>query len=98
MKITKDEFKELYELYEEVNELYSEYKDYINEDLLNELLFPVIDWIEEKLGIKYDEDETPLLLAIEDNRRRKEDSWYYDERFLDLDLMYNVFIPLKCKE
>jgi hypothetical protein len=100
MKITKDEFKELVNLYDEVNDLFSEYRDYISENLLNELLFPVINWIEEKLGINYNEDEgeTPLLLAISHNNWKKENGMYYDERFLDLDLMYKVYIPLKYKE
>ena len=100
MKITKDEFKELVELYDEVNDLYVEYEDYINENLLSELLFPVIDWIEKKLDINanYDEGEDALLYTISHNYENKEKGRYYDERFLDLDLMYNVYIPLKCKE
>ena len=55
MKITKDEFKELVELYEECYPLFRQIHKALNDDT-------------------------------------------FDNKYRDLDLMYNVFIPLKCKE
>lgn len=54
MIMTKTEFKELYGLYVEAMDKYTEVSTYINEELADELIFPMFHWIEEKLGLDPD--------------------------------------------
>lgn len=51
MKITREEFKELVAVSTEVWKKFCEYGDYINENLLDELMFPYRTFIEKALGI-----------------------------------------------
>lgn len=52
MKITREEFKEFVQLYQEAWDKFKEYGNIIEENFLDELLFPAFSWMEEKLGIK----------------------------------------------
>lgn len=54
MIMTKNEFKELYRKYAEAMDKYTEVSTYINEGLADELIFPMFNWIEEKLGLDPD--------------------------------------------
>lgn len=51
MKITREEFKEYVSLYQEAWDDFNTYDDVINENCLDELLFPMFNWMDEKLGI-----------------------------------------------
>lgn len=57
MKISREEFKEYVEMYSDAWERYcGELGDMMNTDFLAELMFPLYDWMEEKLGLnKYSE-------------------------------------------
>ena len=54
MKLSREEFKELYALYDEAWSNFHEYGDIINENLLDELIFPLFNWVETRAGIKSD--------------------------------------------
>jgi hypothetical protein len=64
MTITRNEFKELVYLYKDAFEQFSELTEYYNEDLLNELMFPTLNWIERKLGLSIENQDFHVLLDL----------------------------------
>ena len=106
MIITRKEFKELAALYKQQYDLYEEMCEYLQEDKVEEMIFPFLDWIEAKIGLNtefFDGDIFHLIyskyecgVAID---------WEYDsngncyniEYTKDLDLIYDKYI-LKRKK
>lgn len=50
MKITREEFKELVKLYNDTYESVKEIEPYVSDKVIDKL-FPVLNWITERLGI-----------------------------------------------
>jgi hypothetical protein len=67
MKITREEFKEYVELYKEAWVQFNKYADIINENLLDELLFPALNWFGDKIGIKEDISNLNILVELTDD-------------------------------
>ena len=98
MKITRDEFKELVELYEELQDMCKEYEDIFNEVFLDELYFKTINWIEDKLEVGWTDEEDALLHVVNHNKDNKLNNRFYHEELLDLDFVYDELIPDKNKD
>lgn len=64
MTITRNEFKELVHLYQEAWNKSNEMIEYYNEEVVNEMMFPLFDWISEKLGIRINDGEFDLLTDL----------------------------------
>jgi predicted TPR repeat methyltransferase len=64
MTITRNEFKELVHLYKDAFEKFRGLSDYYNEDLLDKLLFPTLNWMEEKLGLSIEDQDFHVLLDL----------------------------------
>lgn len=64
MTITRNEFKELVYLYKDAFKKFGELSEYYNESLLDELLFPVLSWMEEKLGLSIEGEDVNVLLDL----------------------------------
>ena len=61
MKITREEFKELYTIYSNTMDLFTEYSEYMNENKLDGLFYPLYQWIAEKIGIYNSESEFDIF-------------------------------------
>jgi hypothetical protein len=108
MKITREDFKEYVELYNNAWERYcGELGDMMNTDFLAELMFPMFEWMERKLGLDEYGDWWDLT---ELNRRGIPVEWEtiqvgeneYDivneVKTKDLDLIYDKWIKNKEEE
>ena len=82
MKITKDEFKEFINIYQTTWNNYDKYADIFDSDFLSELMFPLFDWMEEKLGTA-DKSYGNILLGYVSEEGKAWD---------DLDTIYNELI------
>ena len=101
MKLTREEFKEYVSLYEQAWEYFRKYGDIIDENLLDELLFPMFNWMDKKLGIDKYSDWWDLFDLFEYCDRGipieyeliqvGEDDWEVTKevRSKDLDLIYD---------
>lgn len=67
MKITRKEFKELVALYELTERKFSEACMYVNEEWLDNMVYPIFDWIERKLKIDEAHTGTNLLIRAVDD-------------------------------
>lgn len=56
MKISREEYKQLFYLYNEAWWKFCQLSEYYNENKLDELIFPLFDWLFQKTGIEQDED------------------------------------------
>lgn len=100
MKITRQEFKEFVGMYNEMFHQVVYLSEYINENLLDTITFPVFNWIEEKIGIRNDEwgwsvlDELTVFshgVLIEWDEDEEGNS--FNEVYTkDLDLIYDKYI------
>lgn len=57
MKITRQEFKELVVLFDDAWQKFNEGADRLNEDYLDKLIFPALDWIAKRTGLKNSGDD-----------------------------------------
>jgi hypothetical protein len=64
MKINREEFKELVRLYDEAWNNYCKYAEYINESFLEELMFPALDWMKEKVGIYKPGEDFDVIMDL----------------------------------
>ena len=103
MTITRNEFKELVHLYQEAWNKSNEMIEYYNEEVVNEMMFPLFDWISEKLGIRYDDGEFDLItdltiwkhipINVRVIGEDEDGNEIYDEEFTDdLDKIYDYYI------
>lgn len=109
MKITREEFKELVELHREAWDNYKIYEEYLNQDLLGELIFPCFDWIGKKIGIYFDEYDIDILTDLTLHNREIAVN-YRDgigpdgkpkilcDYTKDLDLIYDEYIEKRGKK
>lgn len=63
MKISREEFKEFVELYREAWQQFDEYADVINENLLDELLFPAFDFVAKSIGMYREETGGDMIFG-----------------------------------
>lgn len=56
MKLSRDEFKEYVELYKTYWDKVNELIKYYNENTIDELVWPIFDWIDKKAGLKKDDE------------------------------------------
>lgn len=56
MKITREEFKELVDLHKKAYDNFIKYSGCIDESLLDELIFPVINWVAANTGLYANRD------------------------------------------
>jgi hypothetical protein len=61
MKLTREQFKELVQLYQEAWDKFSEYSNYWNENSLSECMFPIFDWIGNQTGLRQLDGEFDIL-------------------------------------
>ena len=53
MKITREEFKEYINLYEQAWDKFDKHADIIDSNFLDSLIFPLFDWVDNKIGIRH---------------------------------------------
>lgn len=97
MIITREEFKELVELNQEIWEDFKELSEYFNEDLIGEVIFKVMSWVEYKTGLALENEDFDILsdlymygkVAI--NIEQNENGEYEYEETADLDKIYDYY-------
>lgn len=89
MKITREEFKELVGLNEEAWDKVRTYEKIINEEVLYELVFPVINWMRKKLGILEEECDFDVLGDLYTFGHMYIDKDNYSN---DLDVIYDRYL------
>lgn len=100
MKIEREEFKELVELYKDAWSTFKECSEYINEEKLDELMFPLFTWVSTKLGMN-DENYDDLMFELITSKNGLAIKWgepeadgYYSavEFSNDLDVIYDTYL------
>lgn len=66
MKITREEFKEYVNIYIDAWNKFDKYADIIEPDFLDSLMFPLFQWLDEKLGLIDDGSVILDFIQIED--------------------------------
>ena len=89
MKLSKEEFKELYALHNEAWNNFCKYSEIISESVLDELIFPLFNWIETRADIKEQETDFDIIgdLVVDGDYPIAE-----EVRTNDLDLIYDRYI------
>ena len=98
MTITREEFKQLVNLFIEVNDRLDKAVEFINEERAYELAFPVFDWIEKQLKIDSEHLGEDMLwmvsgtseVAINEKYDEERDEWSA-EYTRDLDKIYDYY-------
>lgn len=100
MKISREEFKEFVCMYKEIGEMFEQYADIIDSNLLSQMMFPALEWVEEKLGL-CDENVGNTIGELVSGVWGSNYSPFLDdngEMTKDLDLIYDKYIEPQNKD
>lgn len=97
MKITREEFKELVKLYNETFELGCKASNFLQDDVVDRLVYPAMEWIVKKLDIA--DGDWDLLFDLYMSKTVPV-HWDYDENGVftnvvysdDLDVIYDTYL------
>ncbi len=102
MKITREEFKELVALYTEMFHKSCMYSEYLNENFIDDLMFPAFNWIEKKLSLSIENEDYNILSDLTTFNHvlipRVENNEVIWEEVSDLDAIYDYYLKEQTPE
>lgn len=89
MKISREEFKEMVELYNEIWEMYTNACEVLEEGYADKLIFSVWDWLTKNTDLYCEEMGSDLIREIHFSEGECPISWEIDENGMYYNLKYS---------